>query len=477
MVRDGVDQFPLGPGQYPELRLGGGITEGDLCQRDIGGQLRRPTRGHNWHDVGRGKHCLANDKIDGESGNGGALEITSVIQPAEGSVSIDGGNQSLTFDPSGSTNLHNLLAGETSVQTFGYTARNINTLSTDTGTVTVTVSGLASFSDALVAHWTFDDTNVIGSIILDIADDADFGKGDHDATMYGGTRTNSNLPGDPDGGLVGSYFDANGNGYAVVDTFAGPAAHDDLEAADQFTVAGWFRERPDAKDEPYISKHGDVAWDLRRFDTQSKARAHVRGTDGTDNTSDFTITSDDDGGPWYFLAMTYTKDNDYHSTVRYYAADSEAADKGIDIVGSPQSHSPDNDASASGSMVVLGARDNSNNDDTPPGIDRHSSTKMDDIAIWNRGLSMAEVTAWYGLSYFSGLKATNATITTLLDGPVGTLVLDVGPHAHNWRKIVNAGTAGDISGSVLKEDALIQVTPTEALEQVHPAGPTVIILR
>jgi hypothetical protein len=421
---------------------------------------------------------LLNDKIDGDLGSAGALEITVVTQPAEGVVTIDGGSQSLTFDPTGSMNLHNLLAGQTSVQTFDYTAKNTNTLNTDIGTVTVTVSGLSSFSDALVAHWTFDDTNVSGSIVLDVADDTGFGNGDHDATMYGGTRTNSNLPGDPDGGLVGSYFDANGNGYAVVDTFGGAAGHSDLDASDQFTVAGWFRERPDAKDEPYISKEGNsYGWDIRRYDTQSKARGHVRGTDGTDNTTDFTITSDDDGGPWYFLAMTYTKDNDYHSTLRYYAADSGAADKGIDIVGSPQSHSPDNDASETGSMVVLGARDNSNNEYTSPGIDRHSSTKMDDIAIWNRGLSLEEVTAWYGLSYFSGLKATNATITTLLDGPVGTLVLDVGPHEHNWRKIANAGTAGDISGSVLDEDALIQVTPTEALAQIHPAGPTVIILR
>ena len=102
---------------------------------------------------------------------------------------------------------------------------------------------------------------------------------------------------------------------------------------------------------------------------------------------------------------------------------------------------------------------------------------MDDIAIWNRGLSLEEVTAWYGLSYFSGLKATNAAIDALLDGPIGTLVVDVGPHEHDWRKIANAGTAGDISGSVLEEDALIQITATEALEQTHPAAPTVIILR
>ena len=420
---------------------------------------------------------LLNDKIDGELGSAGALEITVVTQPAEGTVSIDGGSQSLTFDPSGSTVLSNLLAGETSVQTFDYTARNVNTLSTDIGTVTVTVSGLASFSDALVAHWTFDDTNVIGSIIQDVADDGGFGKGDHDATMYGGTRTNSNLPGDPDGGPVGSYFDANGNGYAVVDTFAGAASHSDLDAGDQFTVAGWFRERPDGSEEPYISKQGDVGWDLRRYNTQNSIISYVRGTDGTDNSSAFSITSDDDGGPWYFMAVTYTKDNEYHSTVRYYAADSGAADKGIGIVGNPQSHSPDNDASETGSMVVFGARDNSNNHNTSPGIDRHSSTKMDDIAIWNRGLSLEEVTAWYGLSYFSGLKATNAAIDALLDGPIGTLVVDVGPHEHDWRKIANAGTAGDISGSVLEEDALIQITATEALEQTHPAAPTVIILR
>ncbi len=413
---------------------------------------------------------LVNDKIGGVLGNSGGLEVIATTQPAEGAVSVDVGEQSLTFDPSGSTVLHDLLVGETSVQTFDYTARNKNTLATDTGTVTVTVNGLPSFGDALVAHWTFDDADALGQTVYDIADDSGFGKGDHDATLYGGTRPSDELPGDPDGGHVGNYFDANGNDYGVVNSFGGAAAHGDLEAGEQFTVAGWFREQPDNNEDPYISKYGDGGrgWDLRRPGWTDWIRGHVRGTSGADNTADYTIESDVNGGPWYFLAMTYTKETDDYSTHGLFAADSDVGDKGLSRVGGVRIHSPDNDVTPSGSMVVFGAYDTSNNDSTPHNVGRTSNTKMDDIAIWNRGLSMEEVTAWYGLSYFSGLKATDTAITTLLDGVAGTVVTGVGPHNHNWTKINTNGTAGDISGSVAGEDALVQITATEALQLSIP---------
>ena len=125
---------------------------------------------------------------------------------------------------------------------------------------------------------------------------------------------------------------------------------------------------------------------------------------------------------------------------RFYTADSEGADRGLRKRGGDIFHSPDNDVADTGSMVVFGARDTSNNDTTGPALDRYSSTKMDDIAIWNRGLSHAELTAWYGLSYFSGVKATDTAITTLLEGPVGTVATGLGPHGHTWTKISSAGT-------------------------------------
>ena len=86
---------------------------------------------------------LGNDEVDGGLGALGELEILSVTQPAEGSVSIDAGNQSLTFDPTGSTALQGLAAGYSSVQTFDYVARNTMTSMTESGTVTITVAGIS----------------------------------------------------------------------------------------------------------------------------------------------------------------------------------------------------------------------------------------------------------------------------------------------------------------------------------------------
>ena len=181
------------------------------------------------------------------------------------------------------------------------------------------------------------------------------------------------------------------------------------------------------------------------------------------------ITSDNNGGPWYFFAVSYTKESEIQSVRRFYTADSGAANKRLYLRWTGV-HSPDNDSDSTGSMMVMGARDNSNNAFNAPSIDRHSSTRMDDIACWNRGLTLEELTAWYGLGYFSGLKATNAAIATLLDGTVGTTVTNVGAHGHNWAKISTNGTAGDISGSVAGEDALVQVTATEALQLSLPEG-------
>jgi len=316
---------------------------------------------------------------------------------------------------------------------------------------------------------------VSGNTILDLADDAGFVKGDHDEPLHRGTRPDTDLPGDPDGGTSGNYFDANGNAYTVVDTFAGAAAHTDLDASDQFTVAGWFRERPDGGEDAYISKYGDnYGWDIRRSGGGSSVRTQLQRVSNGGNSGSVGITGDNNGGPWYFIAVSYTKENEFRSVRRFYTADSDAANKRLYLRWTGV-HSPDNDSDSTGSMVVIGARDNSNNALNGPSIDRHSGAKMDDIAFWNRGLSLEELTAWYGLSYFSGLKANDPAVATLLDGPVGTSVGPVGPHSHAWKRIANSGTAGDISGSVLGEDAMIQISDTEALELVLGRGMLLLI--
>jgi hypothetical protein len=322
-----------------------------------------------------------------------------------------------------------------------------------------------------VAHWTFDNAHVSGSTVLDIANDAGYGKGGHNATQNGGTRPGTGLAGAPGGGLSGNYFDANGDGYASVDNFDGAAAQGDLEASDQFTIAGWFRELPDGSDDPWVSKNGGTAgWALRRNGSASSAVFDMYGTDGSDSSPALGVTSLVDGGPWYFMAATYRKFSESHSALRFYAADSGAADKSIAQVGAEIVHSPDNDTSASASMLVFGAAD-------APGIGSHSSAKMDDIAIWNRGLTPGEIAAWYGMSYFSGIKATDAGITTLLDGPVGTVVTDMGPHQHTWLKLSNAGTVGDISGSLAAGDAAVQITSTEWLRGLLPPTGSMFLLR
>ncbi|MEM7392334.1 MAG: hypothetical protein AAF492_08285 [Verrucomicrobiota bacterium] len=133
------------------------------------------------------------------------------------------------------------------------------------------------------------------------------------------------------------------------------------------------------------------------------------------------------------------------------------------FVGGDVFQSPDNNVNGTGSMVAFGARETSNNEFNNPILDRRSNVQMDDIAIWNRGLSHTELTAWYGLSYFSGLKANDPAIKPLVTGPLDVIAAGLGPHNHNWRKISHVGAVGDLTGRIASADALIQITPTEAL--------------
>ena len=89
------------------------------------------------------------------------LTVSAVTQPTEGAVTIAGDGSSVTFDPTGSAVLQALRTGQNSVQTFDYDVTD--GVFTDTGTVTMTVTGS---NDPPVGN--DDSYNVTAGDVLDI---------------------------------------------------------------------------------------------------------------------------------------------------------------------------------------------------------------------------------------------------------------------------------------------------------------------
>ena len=216
----------------------------------------------------------------------------------------------------------------------------------------VTSSG--NYPDGLIGRWTFDDGTV--------QDLSPFG---HSAVLVGGTFSDDIPP------LLGggkSIDLSQGNHYiAVNDTSPAGNVFDSAH----ITVAFWVKDaKREATWESFISKRGETGkgWQVRYNNATPRLSWTTLITNGNHNyTPNNGLNLEDN--TWRHIATTYdgSEKNIYVNGIH----------RGRVNTTGPIEPAPDN-------KLIIGARD------TGP-IQKHSKSIIDEVAIWNRGLSATEV--------------------------------------------------------------------------------------
>jgi hypothetical protein len=267
---------------------------------------------------------------------------------------------------------------------------------------TLTVSN----TNGLVGRWTFDDETA-----------NDSSGNEHNGVLVGGSYST-----DVPAVLGGKSLNLTGGDYYVtVDTNNNPTPdlNQKVFDLDTLTVAVWVKGWPDNDWEPFVSKRGESnqGWQLRKAGgTADQVAFTLRGAGGDYWANPQNIN---DGG-WHLVVGTY-----------------DGATEAIYIDGVLNVSRPQTGAIAdTGSRLVFGARDNSGGGTASYG--NFSSTMLDDIYIYDRALSDAEITALFNNTMVlkpaldlpnSNFKVTaNATLVadTTETATLGNLSLDPG---------------------------------------------------
>jgi len=227
----------------------------------------------------------------------------------------------------------------------------------------------------LVGRWTFNDAT---------ANDSS-GNGYNGVLMAGGYST------DVPAVLGGKSLDLTGSGEkeVIVET-PGQTAFD----LDTLTVALWVKGWPSGDWRPYVSKGGESGqgWQFRRAGSSADQLSLTLRGAGDDFWGNSKNIND---GKWHFIATTYDG-----ATEAIYV-------DGVLNASRAQTGTVNNTTS----RLVLGGRDNSGwNGGTPPGsIESRARTMLDDVYIYNRGLSQNEIVSLFQ----NGERAINRPTTNL----------------------------------------------------------------
>ena len=197
----------------------------------------------------------------------------------------------------------------------------------------------------------------------------------------------------------GKAIDLAGDQYVSVSDGGDQSTFD---GNDSFTIAFWVKGWPNGGWEPMISKHGDSGqgWQIRRLSTSPNILSFtLRGTSGSD---DWGVTQNINDNQWHHLALSFGT-----GKRKFYL-------NGILIDSTNDSGA----ISASGSQLVLGARDNSGNSANPPAISKHSGIMLDDVRFYNVDLNDSDIGKIYNNGY-----GDQAPSVTSYDGN-GTVALN-----------------------------------------------------
>ncbi|MFP6886911.1 MAG: LamG-like jellyroll fold domain-containing protein, partial [Opitutales bacterium] len=140
-----------------------------------------------------------------------------------------------------------------------------------------------------------------------------------------------------------------------------------------FSISTWVKEWPDGGWEPYVSKRGEGnGWQLRR-----------RGGDA----DRISFTMRGPGNDDWFFQKNINDDKWHHLVATFGGGKRKGYVDGVKIAEENRGGT----VSPTGSQLVLGARDNSNNAGNGVSIGNHSNIWLDDVRFYRGVLSEAEV--------------------------------------------------------------------------------------
>lgn len=202
-------------------------------------------------------------------------------------------------------------------------------------------------SDGLIAHWQFDETS--GTTASD-------SKGGSDGTLSGGPVWQ------PSGGRIGGALGFDGVDDEVdTGTIPGLVA----DPGNAFTFAFWYKAAPGANNDLF-------GWSAYRFCTTGY-NADLMAC-SIDSSSSFAVsTTNINDNNWHHIAFTAT------NSIQYLYVDGNAEDSTSDAINTTNPTAG----------IVIGARD----------FGGHIQAQFDDVRIYDRALSAAEVLALYNTKY------------------------------------------------------------------------------
>jgi len=315
------------------------------------------------------------------------------------------------------------------------------------GAVTVTTPGppTGHVTSGLLGMWTFDDGTA-----------SDLSGNGHDGIIAGSPTISAADRFDPG---AGQSIDFNGGDSGVI--IGG--AEDDFDV-DTITIVTWVKEQPDGQWEPYIAKRGENSkgYQLRRRHNTNEITFTTRGPSGGDDPDDVsnrTAVVAQNQGNWYQLIARYD------GVRRQIIINGDTTNLALDIASTGNI----NDGPE---RLVFGARMKNGESGTALGnIEAFSKTKLDDIFIYNRALTDAEVATMYNggaaLPRAAGAGAAavgdlrgNGTIDASGSGGIevtGTWLVEVDGSGAGSADMIAITGALDITGATIDFDEVVAV--------------------
>ena len=274
---------------------------------------------------------------------------------------------------------------------------------------------------SLIGHWPFDEA--AGTTAFDTVN------GNDALDVAGGSSPTWSA------GLIGNAATLDGGTNFIVNEVT------QIDGVTAFTIAGWFNV-PNAQDTGYEGIYVTRTLDEvgantdRNYGFSSEGNSTARHVDARASNAAFDSV-DVPGSAWHHVVQTFDFgahvsrvyiDGEFAGTVAIPPAATGVSDSGSWLFG---------DDSCCGNREIAGS--------------------LDDFAMFDNTISVAEIAAIHGLGRFSQVAVDSPKIVEALglDTPAQT-VTGVGPDGHTWEYVSGlAGGAGVTGGSVAGNDAFI----------------------
>ncbi len=241
---------------------------------------------------------------------------------------------------------------------------------------TITSPG-STLEDGLVGHWTFDGPTISGTTVTDQS-----GNGNNGTLVNGPTKAIGKVG-------QGMVFSRS------LDQYINAGSNTSFDDMDTMTIAAWVKPQTSAfVNTANFARKGTsdvLGWNLGLWSGYSNDVVFNRSFSGTDGFWYTTANPINKADEWYFVVVTYNSNSVSNDPKMYVNGVSIPVTK----LG-PPTGTPDSDAS--GDVMIAGRPDGSRNFDG----------SIDDVRIYNRILSAAEVEQLYRLGQGATIKICKA---------------------------------------------------------------------